>query len=88
MAGEIRIWKYELVGRGFVSMPKGAVIMDVQAQKENVVVWAAVDTTAPLASRRLWMAETGDSFPENMVYVGTVQLSSGAVQHLFDGGDA
>jgi hypothetical protein len=91
------IWKFKVEpSESFrVSMPRGATLLDVQAQgfgvKAEVFVWALVDSDAPEASRHLSVVGTGHDAGHigEAEYVGTFQLGQGVlVFHLFDLGEA
>ena len=85
-----RIYKYDVSPDEFIlDMPKGARILDVQTQLHGVVIWALVDTSDPKESRRFLTVETGQGLPDSIneyIYIGTFQLPSGLVFHLFDAG--
>ena len=42
-------------------------------------LWTAVDESAPEESVGIYVAATGEEFPDNMSYLGTVLLSGGAM---------
>ena len=86
---ELVIWKVDLYSMpAYTTMPKGAVIMDVQLREGRPVAWIAVDPKAPKAARRIRAVETGDAWPEGGVYMTTTQSGQGYVQHWFDEGEA
>jgi len=67
------IHKYPLIGYE-VQLPRGAKFLSVQRQYEVPVVWAEVDPTGPMVSRRLHIVGTGWMFdPTGLVYIGTLQ---------------
>jgi len=82
-----RIFKYKLEAGADVIMPAGAAILTVQTQHGEICVWATVNPDAPKIKRRFWIYGTGHEMfdkPERSFYVGTVQLSGGAlVFHVF-----
>lgn len=66
-----------------IEMPRGADILNFQAQGENLVIWALVDMEyAEVEHRRFKVALTGEYFPGEGKYIGTVQ--SYLVYHLFE----
>jgi len=81
------VYKYilDLTDRQVVSMPQGAVLLSVQNQHEDIVLWANVDPQAPMGGLEIVMCGTGHEAP-NMPHVGTVQLQGGdLVLHIFQG---
>lgn len=85
------IWKYELevtdVQR--VAMPEGARLLSVQAQGAAPMLWALVDSRAPIADRMIGIVGTGNPAPDDdvdAVYVGSVMCGA-FVWHVFDGGE-
>lgn len=82
-----------------VRMPKGARILDVQAQGPFPCIWAIVDTEAELEERRFAVRGTGHELDDELAtatigtsggngharYIGTFQLHGGnLVFHLFE----
>ncbi len=95
-----KIFKYELPIRNEVTidLPAGAVPLSVGAQtvrhedgpsRDCLVLWAAVDTERKPVPHRFFVRGTGHPMgmarPE--MYVGTAQLPSGLVWHVFSSGD-
>lgn len=87
------IWKFEpLASEAFsLRMPRGAEILTVQVQHGKPQIWAKVDPTAPVESRRFALFGTGHRIPDEresehaLRYVGTFQVDGGAlVFHLFE----
>lgn len=82
-----KIFKYFLQAKAvqMVEMPKGAVVLTAQAQRETICVWARVDPDAPPIKRCFIVYGTGeraDDIAEE--YVGTAQLQNGDfVFHVF-----
>lgn len=84
-----RIWKYPLAFEEIqdVKMPAGSMVVHVAEQQEQIVLWALVDTAAPLEVRRFKLAGTGHEVPsdgEVFPYLGTAVMSNGYVWHVFD----
>lgn len=55
-----------------------------------VFLWAMVDDSAPVVARRILVGGTGHQYDpawRDAPYVGTVQLPTGIVVHVFDGGE-
>lgn len=69
-----------------VLMPKGAKIISVQEQYNNVVLWALVETENLHESRTIIVNTTGSEFhPESNKFIGTVQLNDGSfVSHIYE----
>lgn len=86
------IWKYGLMPDSVqqVRMPHGAKILSVQTQKEEVCLWAEVDTDTELKETRfIECFGTGQPMVEGMgverVYIGTVQTMGGElVWHFYE----
>lgn len=68
-----------------VEMPKGAQILstDVGDPFENILIWAVVDTNAPLEVRRLEIRGTGHPLGEVGDFIATVQ-DPPYVWHVFE----
>lgn len=82
------IYKFELKIDDVVKveMPKGAKILTVQNQNDNVSLWALCDKDAEKEIRIFSVIGTGHDFnPVAMEYIGTFQTMGGAfVGHLFE----
>ena len=80
------IYKYDVPfeDHPIVQMPDGAVILAFQLQMgSGLVVWAIVDTEAPIQLRQLELCGTGHPLGEVGTYIGTVQQGR-FVWHLFE----
>ncbi len=85
----IRIFKYPLeVGwRQRISMPVGAVILSCGVQREQICLWARVDTGAPSEERVFHIYGTGNMADASVecAFIGTVSLQTGTlVLHVFE----
>lgn len=84
------IWKFNVggIGQTTIEMPKGAKILSVQAQRGEVVMWAAVDERAKVEPRAFIVVGTGyrEAVNEHTCqFLGTVQLYDGdLVLHVFE----
>ena len=82
-----KIFKYPLKVDDIqmVEMPKGAVVLTVQTQREIPCLWAKVDPSAPAIKRCFITYGTGHPADDGQAqhYVGTYQLSIGLVFHVF-----
>jgi len=81
------IWKYALLvaDRQELQMPTGANFLAVQVQREEICLWALVDTDNPLVGRRIHTYGTGQGLGELGTYIGTYQLRGGGlVFHVFE----
>ena len=84
------IWKFNVGGLGqtTIEMPRGAEILSVQAQRGEVVMWAAVDERAATEVRAFVVVGTGsrEGVDEHTCrFIGTVQLYDGdLVLHVFE----
>jgi len=85
-----RIWRYELAAfdPSSVIMPEGARILSVGEQDGRLCVWARVEPGARLVQR--WLRVTGTGWecdvPAEARFIGTVQMRSGMVYHVFECG--
>ena len=83
------VWKYTVpVADTFsIETRRGAKILSVAVQGDEVCIWAEVNPTAPVEERRFRMCGTGHPIPEDedRRFVGTVLLRGGSlVFHLFE----
>jgi hypothetical protein len=79
------IYKY-VIGGPKVIMPKGAKVLSVQNQGDEITLWALVDPDEAFAESRFFaIVGTGQNFPyaANMQFIGTVQVGS-YVFHVFE----
>ncbi len=67
-----------------VEMHKGAEILSVGIQGDDVVVWVMEDTSKLQEFRNLYGFPTGSNINPCFVFHGTVQFSSGFVIHVFE----
>ena len=85
-----KVLKYKLNPKSIdvqqIKMPKGAEILSIQFQRENLCVWALTDLDKELESRHFFIARTGDPFPDNpSVFHSTFQLFDGSyIGHVFE----
>lgn len=91
------IYKYPLgvTGEQKVSLPEGAEPLCVQVQTvpaagfsrqpiEQLVLWALVDTDKPSKDMTISIFGTGNPVAMDLgLYLGTVQMNSGLVWHVF-----
>lgn len=83
------IWKYslDLTDEQQLKIPKGSQILAVQVQRGDLVLWAIVDTEAPMEERGIVIVGTGHPFPNVGIarHIGTVQMMDGAlIWHVFE----
>ena len=83
------VYKYPIVSSEAISMPRGAVIRHVGEQSGTIYVWAEVWTDYPVVSRSFLVVGTGwKQFAlHRFKFIGTVQMSSGLMWHVYDGGE-
>jgi len=85
------IWKYPLApveNKKIIGMPKGAILLCVQAQYGNPCLWALVDSENPAVLREFSIRGTGHDARDVGQYVGTFQMKGGSlIFHLFDLGE-
>lgn len=83
-----RIFKYPVAINDYIEieMPKGAQILDAQAQAEVPCIWALVDPSQPKETRRFRFAGTGHPIKEtNLIHIGSFQMAGGAlIFHMFE----
>ena len=84
----LTIWKFSapITDRFQLVMPIGAKLLSVQLQNGDPQIWALVDPHADVERRTFAWVGTGLPVPvkaERAIFVGTVQLPSGLVFHLF-----
>jgi len=82
------VWRFPIPPDdvALVPMPDGAELLCAGAQGGEVCVWARVNPSAPLRSRRLRVAGTGHSEARGG-YVGTAWLAGEQrAHHVFDCG--
>lgn len=80
------IYKYELnkYGSQIVVMPKGSVVLSVQNQRGELVLWAETIDTVATERRKFVAFITGMPAP-NGKYLGTVQFDGGDyVVHVYE----
>jgi len=86
-----KIFKYSL-GRSInrLHIPKGAVVLTAQVQKEYICIWVLVDTNSQLIEERTFeVYPTGMAINEEKgmerKYINTVQLGGGElIYHVFE----
>lgn len=80
------IWKFTLQPECELEMPKGAELLSVREQGEDICLWALVDPTADKEVRRFRGFGTGHDVPDQpMKFIGTAHLHGGSlVFHVFE----
>ena len=83
-----KIWKFplEVVDKQLIKLPEGAEILSVQSQHGTPHIWALVDPEENKGVERTFhIFNTGDDVsPVERKFIGTYQLLSGEVYHLFE----
>ncbi len=85
------VWKFTLLPfvAGVAEMPRGAQLLHVAAQGDDVCVWVLCDMGAKKVYRKVQAVPTGFGAPGT--YVGTAHLDDGdggeLVFHVFDDGE-
>jgi len=83
----VRAW-----GEFSIAMPEHAKVLGMQEHRQELVVWAMIDPTAPKTNRRFFYVGTGQHIPLSYVghlsHISTIPLVGGAMFHFFelDGG--
>jgi hypothetical protein len=83
------IWKYPITvtDRFTLNLPKGAQILSLQPQHDQVCLWALVDPDQPKEARLFRLFGTGHAVEEGdrLSFVGTFQVQGGSlVFHVFE----
>lgn len=85
------IHKYPLrdIHHQSLQIPAGAKILTVQAQRNEIQLWAEVDPDAPVVTRHIDILTTGEGIDDELqakrTHLGTVQLDGGdMVLHVFE----
>lgn len=80
------IWKYTLTPNCTLSIPKNAVILDIQEQDNQPRMWCLVDPKEEKIQRKFASYETGHAVPDKPgLYRGTFQIKKeGLVFHVFE----
>lgn len=83
-----QIHKYDIVpvSGNCIPMPDNATILSIQAQRDNICIWALVDVTAPFVMRKFDVFGTGFTIDDTArKYLGTVLVQNGDfVWHVFE----
>lgn len=81
------IYKYPLTvtDEQELNIQADARILCCQMQGGHPCLWALVDPSARMTKRKIFIVGTGNKVPERTIYIGTVQMLSGAlVWHVFE----
>jgi hypothetical protein len=85
------IWKYELEPQQNqkVKMPKGAVVLHADEQRDEICIWCEVNPDALQEDRQIDVYDTGfqmdDAIIENSRYVSSVKLRNGTlIFHVYE----
>jgi hypothetical protein len=82
------IWKFHLPVDDFVRvpMPEGAQILSVQAQHNEIYLWAIVNPQARTIPHGFAIRGTGHPIGTVGAFIGTVQMNDcSLVWHVFEG---
>ncbi len=86
----LKVFKYSMRTGNYASiaMPKGAKLLSFQCQGHTPCLWALVDPSAEIETRKFRFSGTGhpiEEDPESLRFVGTAQMAGGAlIWHLFE----
>ena len=64
-------------------LPAVATVVHVGEQEGKITVWIEFPMVAPCVNRRFIVAGTGDPVFDDLLHVGTVQMSNGLVWHVY-----
>jgi hypothetical protein len=83
------VYKYPMgfIGHCALELPVGATIVHFGAQSDVPMLWALVDTTAPMETRSFRLAGTGHPIESSLElnHIGTTSVMRGEiVVHLFE----
>jgi len=86
------VYKYPLtwVTEQTVLLPKGAEVLTAMLQNDDLILWAMVDTDAPLTERYFQVYGTGHEIsdaPDDMAYISTVRMQTAGTEliwHIFE----
>ena len=82
------IWKFVLDPANLtIYPPKGACFLSVGEQKGDIVIWAMINPKETKEENRtIEVFGTGQTIPpaEKRMFIGTVQMDSGLVFHVFE----
>lgn len=82
-----RILKYRVWPGAYPVVPRGAELLSVGCQGDEVFVWLVGDLEGEMVGRRLHFAPTGSARPPG-AFVGRVLMHDDKfVLHVFDGGE-
>ncbi len=81
----MKIYKYQLEAGCLnrIEMPADSYILNVGEQRGKVVLWAIVVPEKSKVIYEIGVIATGQNFGQYCAYIGTVQMSSGLVWHVF-----
>ena len=82
-----RIYKYKMMPNIHVELPKGAQILSVGLQDEEVYLWVKVNPNEQKNETRMFLGRmTGHDISNDMQihFIGTVFFKSGMVFHIFE----
>ncbi len=83
-----QIWKYPLDVTDVqkVMMPKGAMILSAQVQRDILCLWALGDPEQPKEARFIEVIGTGNpTTVQDRVFIGTADMGNGSlVWHVFE----
>lgn len=79
------IWKYQVLPLGVtVAMPVGATVLNVHEQNDGVFMWAEVEPSNALVTRRFTVYATDQMVEDNHEYRGTAFMKNGLVFHVYE----
>jgi hypothetical protein len=81
------VWKYVLapVPEQTINIPVGAQLLHVAEQNGQLCLWAKVDLSGAVVSRRFYVAATGYEMPSYVEHIGTALMQGGdLVFHVFE----
>lgn len=85
----ITVYKYKIDPELYpIDMPKGAQVLSVKFQGDELFLWAKIDTKAKTEKRQFKVFGTGRQMPIDMgidcIFIGTAHTEDGLVFHVFE----
>jgi len=83
----LQVWKFVLQPEIEISLPRGAELLSVASQGNDICLWAKVNPEAEKEKRSFVAFGTGHQIPDdlNLKFIGTAMIYDGSlVFHVFE----